>query len=86
MVLASKGYPESAHKGDIITGLDKLKETTYLFHAGTKKVEDTVQTDGGRVLALTSLAKDLQEARNEVYEEVNKINFEGIQYRKDIAR
>ncbi len=86
VVLASKGYPESAHKGDIITGLDKLKETTYLFHAGTKKVEDTVQTDGGRVLALTSLAKDLQEARNEVYEEVNKINFEGIQYRKDIAR
>ena len=86
VVLASKGYPESAHKGDIITGLDKLKESTYLFHAGTKKVEDTVQTDGGRVLALTSLAKDLQEARNEVYEEVNKINFEGIQYRKDIAK
>lgn len=86
VVLASKGYPESAHKGDIITGLDKLKETTYLFHAGTKKVEDTVQTDGGRVLALTSLAKDLQEARRAVYEEVNKINFDGIQYRKDIAR
>ncbi len=86
VVLASKGYPESAHKGDMITGLDKLKETTYLFHAGTKKVEDTVQTDGGRVLALTSLAKDLQEARRAVYEEVNKINFEGIQYRKDIAK
>ena len=86
VVLASKGYPESAHKGDIITGLDKLKESTYLFHAGTKKVEDTVQTDGGRVLALTSLAKDLQEARRAVYEEVNKINFEGIQYRKDIAK
>lgn len=86
VVLASKGYPESSHKGDIITGLDRIKETTYLFHAGTKKVEDTIQTDGGRVLAITSLAKDLQEARDEVYEEVYKIKFEGKQYRKDIAK
>ena len=86
LVLASKGYPETSHKGDIITGLSELKETTYLFHAGTKKVEDTIQTDGGRVLAITSLAKDLQEARTEIYEEVKKINFDGMQYRSDIAK
>lgn len=86
LVLASKGYPETSHKGDIISGLDVLKETTILYHAGTKKVEDTIQTDGGRVLAITSLGKDLEEARNEVYEEVKKINFEGMQYRSDIAK
>ena len=86
LVLASRGYPETSHKGDIISGLDRLKETTILCHAGTKKVEDTIQTDGGRVLAITSLAKDLEEARKEVYEEVKKINFEGMQYRSDIAQ
>lgn len=86
LVLASKGYPETSHKGDIISGLDTLKETTILCHAGTKKVENTIQTDGGRVLAITSLAKNLEEARKEVYEEVKKINFEGMQYRTDIAK
>lgn len=86
LVLASKGYPETSHKGDIISGLDTLKERIILCHAGTKKVEDTIQTDGGRVLAITSLAKDLEEARKEVYEEVKKINFEGMQYRSDIAK
>ena len=86
VVLASKGYPESSHKGDIIYGLNALKETTLLCHAGTKKIGDTIQTDGGRVLALTSLAKDLKEARDQVYEEVKKICFEGMQYRRDIAK
>lgn len=86
LVLASKGYPETSHKGDIISGLNTLKPTTILCHAGTKKIEDTIQTDGGRVLAITSLAKDLEEARNEVYEEVKKISFEGMQYRTDIAK
>lgn len=86
LVLASKGYPETSHKGDVISGLNDLKDTTILCHAGTKKVEDTIQTDGGRVLAITSLAKDLEEARNEVYEEVKKISFDGMQYRTDIAR
>lgn len=86
LVLASKGYPETSHKGDIITGLDTLKPTTYLCHAGTKKVGDTIQTDGGRVLALTVLAKDLKEAREEMYKEAKKISFEGMQYRTDIAK
>ncbi len=86
LVLASKGYPETSHKGDIITGLDTLNEATYLFHAGTKKVDDTIQTAGGRVLAITSLAADLKEARANIYEEVKKIHFDGMQYRTDIAK
>ncbi|PHV72282.1 phosphoribosylglycinamide formyltransferase [Sporanaerobium hydrogeniformans] len=86
LVLASKGYPETSHKGDVIHGLENLEESTYLFHAGTKKVEDTIQTDGGRVLAITRLADSLEEARVAIYEEVKKISFDGIQYRTDIAK
>ena len=86
LVLASKGYPESSHKGDIITGLDDLKDTTYLFHAGTKKVGKAIETNGGRVLAITTLAENLEEARSYIYEEVKKIKFDGMQYRNDIAK
>ena len=85
LVLASKGYPETSHKGDVITGLDTLKEETYLCHAGTKKVGDEIQTDGGRVLAITSLAGSLEEARANVYAEVKKIDFYGMQFRNDIG-
>ena len=86
LVLASKGYPESSHKGDIITGLDTLDAETILCHAGTKHVEGTIQTDGGRVLAITRLANSLEEARTEVYKEVHKVQFDGMQYRTDIAK
>ncbi len=86
LVMSSKGYPETSHKGDVIKGLDTLKPETYLFHAGTKKVGDEIQTDGGRVLAITSLAGSLEEARANVYEEIQKISFYGMQYRRDIAR
>lgn len=86
LVLASKGYPESSHKGDVITGLDDLDKNTILCHAGTKLVDETVQTDGGRVLAITRLANSLEEARNEIYKEAQKIKFDGMQYRSDIAK
>lgn len=86
LVLASKGYPETSHKGDEIIGLNTLNKETYLFHAGTKKVGDTIQTDGGRVLAITSLGANLSEARANIYKEVKKISFDGMQYRTDIAK
>ncbi|MBP3888055.1 MAG: phosphoribosylamine--glycine ligase [Cellulosilyticum sp.] len=86
LVLASKGYPESSHKGDVITGLETLDANTILCHAGTKRVEDTIQTDGGRVLAITRLADSLEEARAQIYAEVEKIKFDGMQYRTDIAK
>ena len=86
LVLASKGYPESSHKGDVITGLDQLDSGTILCHAGTKMVEGEIQTDGGRVLAITRLAESLEQARAKVYEEVKKIQFDGMQFRTDIAK
>ena len=86
LVLASKGYPETSHKGDVIKGIGKMNKETYLFQAGTVKVGDKIKTDGGRVLAITSLANSLAEARANVYEEVKKIEFYGMQYRNDIAK
>ena len=86
VVMASGGYPETTHKGDIITGLDTLSQDAYLFHAGTKYENDNIVTAGGRVLAVTCMAKTLEGAREAVYKEVEKITFDGMQYRKDIAK
>lgn len=86
LVLASKGYPETSHKGDVIEGLDQVDKDTYIFHAGTKMTDAGIVTDGGRVLAITHVANSLKEARAKVYEEVKKINFYGMQYRNDIAK
>lgn len=83
-VLASKGYPEAYEKGKVISGLDKVDEDIILFHAGTKK-ENEILTDGGRVLSVTTLAHSLEKGRNKIYNNINKIYFEGIQYRKDIG-
>ncbi|SDZ33491.1 phosphoribosylamine--glycine ligase [Proteiniborus ethanoligenes] len=83
-VLASKGYPEAYEKGKVISGLDKVDEDIILFHAGTKK-ENEILTDGGRVLSVTTLAHSLEKGRNKIYHNINKIYFEGIQYRKDIG-
>lgn len=83
-VLASKGYPEAYEKGKVISGLDKVDEDIILFHAGTKK-ENEILTDGGRVLSVTTLSHSLEKGRNKIYHNINKIYFEGIQYRKDIG-
>lgn len=89
IILASGGYPEDFEKGKVITGIDDIKDS-LVFHCGTKLVgEDTNQgvlvTNGGRVLAVTSLHKDWKEATNLSNENAAKINFEGKYYRKDIG-
>jgi len=86
VVLASKGYPGSYEKGKKITGLDKLKAETIVFHAGTAVKDGIVYSNGGRVLALVSRGADIKEAIDKVYSEIKHIHFEGMHYRNDIGR
>ena len=87
VVLASKGYPEKPEKGKVIKGLEDLRnrDNVMVFHAGTKKVGDTYYTSGGRVLGVTATGGTYEEAVKTVYDAVSCIEFEGMQYRKDIA-
>ncbi|RBP67470.1 phosphoribosylamine--glycine ligase [Alkalibaculum bacchi] len=84
IVLASGGYPDRYEKGKVITGLEQI-ENSIVFHAGTKEKEGKIITDGGRVLGVTSIGDTTEEARDKAYEDVKKISFEGMQYRRDIA-
>ncbi len=82
VMAVSKGYPEAYEKGKTIKGLPKDK---MIFHAGTKIIDGQVQTSGGRVLAVTSMAKEHKKALKNSYETLSKLSFEGINYRKDIG-
>ena len=84
VVLASKGYPESAIIGDEITGIEERSETE-VFHAGTKIVDGKLRASGGRVLSVTGLGSDLTEARNRAYQSISQITLSGSFYRSDIA-
>jgi len=84
VVLASRGYPEKPENGKIIS-FDELPEDMICFHAGTKFDEENVITSGGRVFGLTAWARDIESAVEKVYANINKVSFEGMQYRKDIA-
>ncbi|RKQ63861.1 phosphoribosylamine--glycine ligase [Thermovibrio guaymasensis] len=87
VVLASKGYPGKYEKGKVITGIEEAEKipTVVVFHAGTKIENGKLVTNGGRVLNVTALGKDIFEARERVYRAVEKIHFEGMHYRKDIG-
>ena len=86
VVLASQGYPGSYEKGKVITGLDSLPEGVKVFHAGTAKNEDgEFVTAGGRVLMITARGKSLDDAMKSVYDAIDGIHFDGMQYRKDIG-
>jgi phosphoribosylamine--glycine ligase len=85
VVLASGGYPESYEKYKEIEGLENV-EDVLIFHGGTRILDRTIVTDGGRVLAVTALGKSLEQARDVVYKNIEKISFQDMQYRKDIAR
>jgi phosphoribosylamine--glycine ligase len=88
VVMASGGYPGSYPTGIEITGLDEAAalEDVVVFHAGTKRVDSSVVTAGGRVLGVTGMGKDFQQAIQRAYAAVEKIHFEGAHYRKDIGR
>ncbi len=86
VVLSSGGYPDKYENGKLIKGLDLVDENCLVFHAGTSKKDDKLYTNGGRVLGVCAKAKSIDEAREIVYKNINKIDFEGVFYRSDIAR
>jgi len=88
VVIASRGYPGSYRKGQVINGLDQIDPSTLIFHAGTardKEHPERLVTVGGRVLTVVSSADTLEEARGSVYENVGHIEFNGAHFRKDIS-
>lgn len=88
VVLASDGYPEKYEKGKLISGLENFegKDGYYVFHAGTKKTEEGIVTNGGRVLGVTAKGKDLKEARANAYQATEWIQFENKYKRNDIGK
>ena len=87
-MLASEGYPLEYEKGKLIRGLETFegKEGYYCFHAGTKKTEEGIVTNGGRVLGITAKGKELKEARKNAYEAVKWVDFENKYMRNDIGK
>ena len=84
VMLTSGGYPESYEKGKVISGLENLDSDIVVFHSGTKFDNENIVTNGGRVIGITAKGKTVKEAGKKVYENIKKINFEGMHYRKDI--
>jgi len=87
VVAASTGYPDSFEKGFEIKGLDELPADVIVYHAGTKEENGKIVTNGGRVIGITSVLPDfnLMLAKDKAYKALEKIKFENIYYRKDIA-
>ena len=87
VVMASGGYPESSDKGRVITGFNEADEAgAIVYHAGTKETDGNIVTNGGRVLGISALGKDIAEAIDNAYKGVKQITFENMQYRTDIGK
>ncbi len=87
VVMAAGGYPGKYEKGKPISGLTAdLGTDVVVFHAGTKRVDGKVVTNGGRILGVTGIGDDLQQSIQRAYAAVKKIHFDGAHYRKDIGR
>lgn len=85
VVLVAGGYPEAYEKGQTISGLNEVKECT-VYHAGTTLKNTEVVTNGGRVLAITGIGKDIESALGKAYEGAKSVCWEDMYYRKDIGR
>ena len=84
VMLVSQGYPGDYKKGKEITGVPDVKGS-IVFHAGTKLADGKVVTNGGRVIAVSSFGKTMREALAQSYENVAKIHFDGMNFRRDIG-
>jgi phosphoribosylamine--glycine ligase len=84
VMLVSGGYPEEFEKGKVISGLENIADS-IVFHAGTKLKDNDVVTNGGRVLAITSYGNDFQEAIKKSYQNIDKLHFDKMNFRKDIG-
>jgi phosphoribosylamine--glycine ligase len=84
VMLVSGGYPESFEKGKVITGIENI-EDSIVFHAGTKLDNNNVVTNGGRVMAITSYGDNFQEAIKKSYQNIDKLHFDKMYFRKDIG-
>ncbi|OLO26444.1 phosphoribosylamine--glycine ligase [Alkalihalophilus pseudofirmus] len=85
VVMASKGYPLEYEKGAVIDGLQTVEKETLVFHAGTKLEGEKFVTNGGRVLLVARKAQTLKEAQDQVYQEIEKVQSDGLFFRKDIG-
>ena len=86
VVLASNGYPGSYPTNDEITGFDSISNDTYIFHAGTKKFEGKIFSNGGRVLGVTSLGDSLNSAISNAYSATEQIIWSNKYCRTDIGK
>ncbi len=84
IMVVSGGYPEEYMNGKVISGIETVIDS-IVFHAGTKRDNDTIITNGGRVLAVTSLGDNFEEAIKKSYQNIEKLHFDTMYYRKDIG-
>jgi phosphoribosylamine--glycine ligase len=88
VVLAAANYPETPRKGDVIHGLpagNSFSDEAHVFHAGTANQDSKVVTNGGRVLCVTALGENVKLAQKHAYEAAIQVQFDGMQFRKDIG-
>ena len=84
VMLVSGGYPEAYEKGKLILGIENVQDS-IVFHAGTTIKNNKIVTNGGRVLAITSMDLDFKKALKKSYQNIEKLNFDAMNYRKDIG-
>ena len=84
VMLVSGGYPEAYEKGKLILGIENIQDS-IVFHAGTTIKNNKIVTNGGRVLAITSMDLDYKKALKQSYQNIEKLNFDAMNYRKDIV-
>jgi phosphoribosylamine--glycine ligase len=87
IVLCSKGYPDKYINNILIENIEKLNldENNFIYHAGTKKIENKIYSNGGRVINFVSLSSNFKESRNKIFNHIKKLNWSGGFFRKDIG-